>query len=522
MAGINLFPQKKPKGINLFPQDDLTPKTTSFPSDITDTRFKADPEPESPNVLTEVANSVIGAGKGVASFISKGQGLITDPFEVNKEKIDSGQFKRETMQDIKDIGGADIIPRVIGAGVESLTTPKTFNKSFVETRDTGGGAKVSEAVQRGVEGKIGKVIGTIASLVTDILGPATILGTGKAVAKAPNAIKRVSAGLSGVSKEALEKASGFPFIGAGGRKAIQKKSGAKAKKVIAENLVDAVENFDKVAPEALVIEKALKVMPDIETAPILNRLNELASDIQVPERTQLEMSKLVEELSRKFGKKATPENFRKLRMRLDGEIGDFSKEAGKTDFVSILRQGRREAQDILLQNAPLEAKEAFTSMSNKLDKLDAVKSRLGKKSTTKTEKAQTFMNSLFGKDAEIRKEALSELEEILGESFLEQSQLNRFAAEFGDKGVPGLLPTQLTGKALLGPVIAGTAQNLPSKALAAGIGAATLGLSSPRLATTFTLPATKLGSNLAQKGLGLQGVGSLADIAKRRIERDKK
>ena len=130
--------------------------------------------------------------------------------------------------------------------------------------------------------------------------------------------------------------------------------------------------------------------------------------------------------------------------------------------------------------------EAMRSMANKMRIIDDLKGYIGKSEQARNRKIQGFIDNLFGKNKEDAQRVISELGEVLGNDFIQESKLARLAGELGPEGVPGLTPRQPTGRSGFG-LGAGASQlaaglgtgNLPLAA--SGVG--TLGLTSPRAAS---------------------------------------
>jgi hypothetical protein len=343
-----------------------------------------------------------------------------------------------------------------------------------------------------------------AETVTGAALPVAAAGVG-AVAKWTNGkLGKLAEGLSGVSEEALRvHGAGFGQ----GAKDLAQAAGKQGE--IGKNLVDALDNLDDFLPEKAAVDRALKEIPAVNISNTLGSLEKAKTGgvLSSSRATNEKIDGLIKDIAGAADETGNipAEKFRAIRKEIDELVGDaFGKESGK--FVTALKQARHQMASDLVESAKVsghpEYVEAMQSMADKLQKADKLSSFLGKSATTRENRAESFVSNLFGKNKAERQEAVKAMGEIFGEDFLQQSKLASLAAELGPEGKAGILPRQLTGRAALGPLLAGASGHFVTP----GAGVVPLALSSPRLAGA-TLSLSDQAANLASNPR-LQGVAS--------------
>jgi len=417
--------------------------------------------------------------------------------------------------------GVSKIVQTIGPGVAlgSLVPGGGFG-SMAAGGALGAAPEAAESVTEGKIGKAGLQLG----------GGALAGGVGgKVVQKGlPWLMKNISAALSGVSREALETASTK-----GGREALKAAAGKQYE--IGQKLVDAIDNIDDFLPNAGAVDDALERMPPVKTDKLVSVIKEQIDDsAKLPETKSVnnKLRKLIKSIEKPEGKEVTlfgpggeklaapkvteipAKEFRKIRMEFDNIIGDgFGKHSSK--YISALKKGRhvmaQELRETAKESGVDEFVQAMDQYHDVLTKVDDVNRYLGKTAKGRADRAETFVSTLFGKNKTQRRKALSELEKVFGKDFLREAKLTKLASEFGEEGVPGVMPRHMTGKSLLGLQAAGlTGLGLGGGALGASAGAPFLLASSPAASTRVIMPAARaLGKAGTKKFLpGMIGSGA--------------
>ena len=310
-------------------------------------------------------------------------------------------------------------------------------------------------------------------------------------------LKKMASFFSQVSDEALEAASTK-----GGRESLKKFAGKQNE--IGQNLVDAIDNIDEFLPSKKTVDKALSEMPPIKTASVIKVLEDAKPQKAIggAKDAVKKIDDLISDISEQTSDLGNIDavSFRELRKQIDAEVGDaFGKESSK--YLSALKAARNRMKTDLVDAATAsgntEFVDAMKQYAEVLGKVDDVNTFLGKTAKTRANRAESFVSTLFGKNKTEKREALKKLEEVFGTNFIEEAKLAKLASEFGESGVPGLVPRGFTGKAL-GSIQAG----LGGAAVVGGglpgaiIAAPTLAISSPAVATRALGATRSLGRGL--------------------------
>lgn len=372
---------------------------------------------------------------------------------------------------------------------------------------------VREAVSRTTE-KLPGLVKTPLRFATDIgtgiledpagVPRAAIKGTLGALRKAGPALKktaeapgklagRLSEEMSGVSEETLREAGTKA-----GRKGLQEASGKQFE--IGQELIDLIESGSKNIPEGEAVKKALKQMGDMslkdakealeasKVSPIGGRLlpNEKAANKKI--------DKFVDILSEGPEKaaKVSAEEFRDFRKRFDTSV-DFSTSKGSNIVNKALKNTRTAMKDALIDQAKKSGNEEYISamktMSDKLTKFEEIKSLLSADPKKAKQRAEAFVDRLFGKNNTHKQQLIEDLDQIYGGEILKKTKAAAQAGELGKGGKASLLPRQFTGRSLLG------------FAIAPGV---SIPFSSPFIASRVTLPvAEKIEKAIVKTGKAL-------------------
>jgi hypothetical protein len=375
----------------------------------------------------------------------------------------------------------------------------------------------------------------------NILSDPTIIGGAvkKAISKGAGLLNKlagkVSQELSGVTEESLR------MYGTGlgnDAKAIRAASGTQMK--IANDMLDAIDDFDNYIPEKTIIDESLKNMPPIKTDNLIATLDNSINDMPITEGAQAanaKIEKLKEGIEKIFPDGVIPaDKYRRLRIQFDNEIKAAFDKDYKDYIETAITKARTTMKDDLINAAVGTGNQdyvsAMKSYSDKLDVVDRLKGYVGKNSETRSRRVESFISNLFGKNSENKQQVVKELGELFGQDFLEESKLARIASDLGDGGVPSLMPRQTTGRSTLGGVAGagqiGTGIATGNPALVAS-GASTLALSSPRASAAiletmdrvgqFGSAADKLVSKVPIQTTGLPAFG--ATVSKLMQEDDK-
>lgn len=186
-------------------------------------------------------------------------------------------------------------------------------------------------------------------------------------------------------------------------------------------------------------------------------------------------------------------DYRRLRQDLDVPVNWQEEGAGIKN--EALKAGRTTMKNELLKKAEESGipgyAEAMRAWSGKLDKLEEIKGVLGKTSSTRDRRVESFIDNLFGKNSEYKQQLMKDLDEIFQSDLTKQAKAAQLASEVGPGGVPTWFPRQSTGRS-------GSIYDILRDIIR--IGSTPVGgfvLSSPKIASRATLPAFQGLENLA-------------------------
>lgn len=363
------------------------------------------------------------------------------------------------------------------------------------------GTGLPSKIARGAVGVAGEIVQdplTFASVGLAKIGT-KVTGAGKKLAT------KIASGLTGVSEEALETAGTKT-----GAKALRAAAGNQQE--IGQDILNALDNIEDYLPEKDIINKAVTEMPPIDINKTINVLEsaKIKNPVGSAKQANAKIDEMIKDL--RISEKIEATEFRQLRKQIDAEIGDaFGKESSR--YIEALKKARNQMKNDLITAAEetgnTEYVDAMKSLSEKLGKSEKVIKILGKDAATRERRIESFVSTLFGNNKKMRRKAVEDLGEIFGQDFLEQSKLANLAAEFGEEGIPGLLPRQTTGRSALGTLGAIGAGTAGQPVVAGGL----LAASSPKLTTAGLRAAGVAGKAFEITGKGLSKTAPFATPA---------
>lgn len=311
--------------------------------------------------------------------------------------------------------------------------------------------------------------------------------TGKTLKGIDKAIGKISQETSGVSEEALRMAGTKA-----GREAL--KNSANKQYEIGKKLVDMVDNAEDYMPEREIVNNALDNMPPINLKNVLQEIDNAKVIEGSP--SAIAANKRLDELKNIYTKVAAEKpvnakNYRELRKQLDYEIQSaFNKDPGEASIfekqaMKIRTAMKKELEKAAEASGNPEYVDAMKNWHDKINKLDKLKSFLGKNATTRGNRAESFVANLFNKNKTQQQKILKDISDIFGNDFNAEAKLTYLANELGPEGKASWLPRWTTGRSLW----------------AKGLGMAT---GSPAIASRITLP---LSGKIGAIGEKLEGLG---------------
>jgi hypothetical protein len=298
------------------------------------------------------------------------------------------------------------------------------------------------------------------------------------------ALSKISSELSGVSQEALEIASTKK-----GRSRLIESAG-KAKE-LGDGILNALDNIDETYQFNNKLHLALSDMPEISTKNVINSLEtslkKLRTGLQTTPKTAAGDRIEKELLSAKsLGEKMSAVDFRDMRKDIDFMV-KFDVEGA--DLINgAMKKAREQAKNDLLDASKFnpDYAEIMKDYSNVLDVRDNLyKNYLGTRADIREKRIESFVNNLFGRNKTHAQNAIKDMENVFGESFIDEIKLTSLAKEMVKDGAIPFFPVQTTGRAAIGGL--GTAGQIGAGVLTGniplmGTGLATGALSSPKIA----------------------------------------
>ena len=339
-----------------------------------------------------------------------------------------------------------------------------------------------------------------------------VVGTGlSAAGKGLETLDKVAGKIaqetSGASEQALREAGSKQ-----GRAALQAASGKEYD--IGQKLVDMVDNADDYMPEKQVVNDALKKMPPIKTDNVKAALESAKVPNPITDGAKNANNKIddiiqsIDNLGGKSGDydydmasgTVTPKTvsteipatqFRSIRRQLDNEKSAAFDKDYKDYIEQAVLRARTVMKDDLIgaaeESGNLQYVDAMKSWSDKIEKVDRLKDYLGKNATTRANRAESFIQNLYGKNKTEAQRVLGDVQEIFGTNTLGEAKMAQLANQIGEGGKAAWLPRWTTGRSIL----------------AKGYG---LAVGSPKIASQVTLPITE---RIGQLGRGAQTLGDL-------------
>ena len=361
----------------------------------------------------------------------------------------------------------------------------------------------------------------------DIGGAAGAVGLGAllrpvaaGLSRAPGAIatgtEHASGALSGVPGHELAAIGPFGLSDYG-RKVSKVAKNPEAAQELGQKVVDRVKNFDQYLPNAAEVDAMVEKLPPIDANKIISALERSRPKVMVGSSAKSTSAKIdgliadLVEVSAKDGTIPAP-LARQIKQAFDVEVGDaFGKES--SSYINALKNGRHDIAKALEaaadQSGVPEYKAAMQDYTRRLGALDKVTAKLGGDEKTMRSRVESYISNLGGTNKTEARKAFAELADIMGEDFAEQAKAIATAKKAMPGGSLALLPTQTTGRALLGGKIASDLATGGGTFLA---GAPVAALSSPFLASG-AIAGTRGLANLAgttpARYLGLAGLAGL-------------
>ena len=382
--------------------------------------------------------------------------------------------------------------RGVYPGLSAPQPDQTLNQRLV-------GKTIANMAPKTPAGQVGSLTGQIITPTS----PLDIAGFGKifdlahvglaATKKLPNAVGRMI--VQAAEEQTAMPAAVLKKIGTPeGLAAVQAVKGQAYN--LGQQMVQAVYHPWDAIPEGAHIKEILPSLPSMPTTDIQNVLTKHIVE-NAPAELKPVNDKIIEKMNWIKGiaqqnpdGKLTASDLVGIRQNLDKVIDNgFGQDAGS--YLNALKDVRHAVKENLLDAAKASGNTDYqTTMikyANKLDLVDRLKAKLGQNIAQGDDRAEGFVNNLFGKNRTNTQETLKDFDKAFGTDFYNQANATHIADYLSADGKIPLFTKWSTGRSgMLGKVGALTigsprvmswALNNPGKAsVLAGTGTVGMGL----------------------------------------------
>lgn len=296
------------------------------------------------------------------------------------------------------------------------------------------------------------------------------------IAEIPNKYAgKIAQEMSMVSEDALRMAGTKE-----GRELLKANAGKENE--IGQKLVEMMNSPETYAPNKAKFDLALSNMGDVDIMPVIKALQETKikrSSGKILPHEQVANDAIQEDINALLGSNGktslpAPEALN-LRQGMDKNI-DFNSPEGKI-LNEAKKTGRLAFKNLLIDKAKATGNTEYItqmeSWSKQLDARDRLEHFLGKNKESQQDRAEAFVHNLWGKNKKNRQKVMSDIGEVFGSDFVNESKLANLSAQLGPEGTLANFSRASTGKAKLGGIV-----GLP--------------FSSPKLAAKVTLPIASM------------------------------
>ena len=258
----------------------------------------------------------------------------------------------------------------------------------------------------------------------------------------------------------------------------------------ARKLVDKVMDVEKTIPETKQIGKIINKMPKkIIADDVMDEIGRAIQKVKLQTTNKYAIKKLQNLASDFANVNVSPATLRAKRIELD-DIIDWDKPGAKL-LDNLLKGPRAAIEKTLVKNAPKEYKGVMKNYANKLQKVAAIKGKLGNRKSTAEERAFSLLRTVDNDSRQPVKEMLIDFDDVFKTDFTKKAELMHMGRMLGKPGKAELdlplLPKTPTGNRWVALM--------------------TAGLGSPRIAPTLLKGLEKPGQlyDLVESGAGKLG-----------------
>jgi hypothetical protein len=322
-----------------------------------------------------------------------------------------------------------------------------------------------------------------------ILGGGVVAGAsglGEAARIAAPAVRSFAKGVEKTTSAVVEQASGTSAnaLKAFNRDAKGLKKAFGTERQIGDDLTDFLLTHKRSKlPEVKLAEELLPQLPKVDSSATIDYLRSFKPGVNPGLDNQVStLNEWANRIEKSIGRgKVDPTRLRDVVDDLQTAVAEqFGKES--PFLADALKKASRIARTTIVDTAQSIGGDAGKSYVQLMEKaadkrqiLQFVQRQMGRDPIVMEKNSERFVSQLFGKNKEIVRSRLQQLDQQFGTNFYERSQQASFARQLGPNGEPSPLPNQFTGASgkgtQLGGAIGSAVGYLSGGLLGAGAGA---------------------------------------------------
>ena len=315
-----------------------------------------------------------------------------------------------------------------------------------------------------------------AGVMGALLGGATPIAAAGAGAIARGVAPTVNAAAKGVSNSvagAVEQLTGTSAkaLRASNVRGPELRRAAGTQSDIGKDLVDFLQSKRAALPEQKLAQDLLPQLPNVDARPVLNYLRgvkkgidpALDSKVGILQEwaSRIEQSLPARSAGGQFKSRAVEVPATKMREIVDQMQDSVAEQYGReSPFLAMhLKNAARLARMSIVDTAQKSGGEVgksyvdlMSKTAEKVGTLKFIRGQLGSTQEMQERNAQSFISNLFGKNKDVVRSRMADLDRQFGTNFIELSENAHLAGQLGPGGKPALFSNLGTGKAALGTV----------------------------------------------------------------------
>ena len=397
--------------------------------------------------LSGLASQITGEDKGFDAFMQRRAQTGNEPGAGMVEKLVTSPANI-VMGPAGRLGlglAGRAIPALANAARTAPLAVK-LGRMAAEGGGAGAGADITQKAERATEGTLGTLPEELAATGLNVGGGAAAGAAFPLAGRALESVGNAKQRLSGFLGQVAEEQTALPeeiLRKAGTKEGLAELKTNKGKAYeIGQKLVDAVYNPIDNLPEARTINEMLPKLPTVDAEPIASAMAKHIIENPSPklEKVNTLLQNDVEwilKTAEKNGGTIPAKEALNIRTQLDELIQDqYGKDAGK--YINALKDARHQIRASLLDAAARSGNQEYIagmkSLSDKLQLLDKIKTRLGSDVQTGEGRAESFVRNLFNLGRSDLQETMKDFDAVFGTQITPQANAARMAEILNKQG----------------------------------------------------------------------------------------